>query len=781
MLAVGAHPTWRVVRGGSHSYIPRLIAPLGEAVHLGAHLRVGLARRRRRDADLRRSAGAAGRRGGLRLPRRSGAAAAGRRRATSSATCLGRVHDDSERRVAAHRRGFAAAAAAARASWNYRLGAEADAAADVTYDLNRLQRIPAPTTYCVTLNPRQAIAPESRHRPLYLPPPALSRSNRSRAQARWREVSGVRPHPLLRRLLALRLPRGRAGLGDSRRRAILGSSGDSDRARPLRRHAPPSTASRRARTSSRTRCSWRCSTSTACAEAMAVSRLTSYNRFNWASFRRPRPSRRSVAAAARPPGAERGQSRGRRCPTGPIYLLTHLRYAGYVSIRSRSTTATTSDGALRSVLADVRNTYGGRRDYWLRPADASPRPVRARARRSRSTSRRSWTHDVDYEFVLTPPAAALVAHMNVTRRDGTRRARCSTRRLTLERRPWTARRRFAARCAGFPWMTAKVIAAIHWQALRLWLKGAPVVPLAEDNAIMIDQAVERWAERAVLSALERDPRRRARRRAARRPPRVTAAPAQNRRRRCLIHDRRFFRRAVARRRDRSRRQLHGRRLDDARPRRPRSPHAGQSARARPVCPPGVRWCRGYSSALAHRRRDNTRDRQPPQHPRALRPRQRVLPAVPRPEPALLVRALRGSRTTRSRRRRSTSCGQSATSSHSAPATTCSRSARGWGGFALFAATRYGCRVTTTTISGEQHAYAARPVRARRQRRPAHRPAVRGLPRPARPLRQDRQHRDVRGGRPRALRRLLRRLRAAAARPDGAMLLQTITVDDWRFA
>jgi cyclopropane-fatty-acyl-phospholipid synthase len=31
---------------------------------------------------------------------------------------------------------------------------------------------------------------------------------------------------------------------------------------------------------------------------------------------------------------------------------------------------------------------------------------------------------------------------------------------------------------------------------------------------------------------------------------------------------------------------------------------------------------------------------------------------------------------------------------------------GWGGFAAWAAARYGCRVTTTTISAEQHAYAA---------------------------------------------------------------------------
>jgi cyclopropane-fatty-acyl-phospholipid synthase len=35
---------------------------------------------------------------------------------------------------------------------------------------------------------------------------------------------------------------------------------------------------------------------------------------------------------------------------------------------------------------------------------------------------------------------------------------------------------------------------------------------------------------------------------------------------------------------------------------------------------------------------------------------------------------------------------------------------GWGGFAVYAAQRYGCRVTTTTISREQHAYATERVR-----------------------------------------------------------------------
>ena len=36
---------------------------------------------------------------------------------------------------------------------------------------------------------------------------------------------------------------------------------------------------------------------------------------------------------------------------------------------------------------------------------------------------------------------------------------------------------------------------------------------------------------------------------------------------------------------------------------------------------------------------------------------------------------------------------------------------GWGGLAIHAASRYGCRVTTTTISGRQHALAAERVRA----------------------------------------------------------------------
>jgi cyclopropane-fatty-acyl-phospholipid synthase len=104
---------------------------------------------------------------------------------------------------------------------------------------------------------------------------------------------------------------------------------------------------------------------------------------------------------------------------------------------------------------------------------------------------------------------------------------------------------------------------------------------------------------------------------------------------------------------------------------------------------------------------------------------------------------------------------------------------GWGGFALFAATRYGCRVTTTTISAEQHAYVSDLI------------ARAGSAGSRIDLRFE-DYRDLRGRFDKivsiemfeavglghyddffvACDRLLER--------DGLMLLQTITVDDWRF-
>jgi DUF1365 family protein len=86
------------------------------------------------------------------------------------------------------------------------------------------------------------------------------------------------------------------------------------------------------------------------------------------------------------------------------------------------------------------------------------------------------TPDVDYEFVLTPPGEALVAHINVQPEGGARRTPLFDATLRLRRRPWTAGSLRSA-LLRHPLMTAKVMAAIHWEALRLRIKGLPTVPM----------------------------------------------------------------------------------------------------------------------------------------------------------------------------------------------------------------------------------------------------------------------------------------------------------------
>ena len=216
-------------------------------------------------------------------------------------------------------------------------------------------------------------------------------------------------------------------------------------------------------------------------QAMRVSRLTGYNQRRWASFDERdhfgdprRPLRERVVESAR--------GHGITLADGPIFLLTHLRYAGYVFNPISIYYCYGRDGRLGHVLAEVSNTYGGRQLYWLTNRHPSgSRRFRAVAEKSLYVSPFVEVEH-DYEFVLTSPGASLVAHMNVVRpaRPGAAGIRMLDATLTLRHRPWCAASVRAALLRQ-PLMTTKVIAAIHWEALRLFLKGVPVVPRLVPN------------------------------------------------------------------------------------------------------------------------------------------------------------------------------------------------------------------------------------------------------------------------------------------------------------
>lgn len=187
MLYVRNHPTWRVVVGGSSAYIPKLTASFADRVHLN---RGPIAVRRTASQAVLDFADGTSEsfddvvlacHGDEALALLADPAPVEREVMSAFTTSMNDtwLHTDDS---------FLPRRERARAAWNYQLG-HADGAATLTYDLNRLQRLRAPETYCVTLNPPRPIeASKVLARMAYTHP--LYTREAIAAQARWVEVSG---------------------------------------------------------------------------------------------------------------------------------------------------------------------------------------------------------------------------------------------------------------------------------------------------------------------------------------------------------------------------------------------------------------------------------------------------------------------------------------------------------------------------------------------------------------------------------------------------------------
>ncbi len=189
LLAVNGHPQWKVLRGASSVYIDKLIQPFAHRLHTSSPVVAlrrspasGVLLKIEGQEEMQFDQAVLAAHGPQSLAMLSDASELEREvlsafQVTSNEAVLHTDESVLPRRPAA------------RASWNYLVHPDKSAPATLTYDMNRLQRLPTHERYLVTLNSTERIDPTRILRRLHYQHPLYNLAS-IRAQSRWQEISG---------------------------------------------------------------------------------------------------------------------------------------------------------------------------------------------------------------------------------------------------------------------------------------------------------------------------------------------------------------------------------------------------------------------------------------------------------------------------------------------------------------------------------------------------------------------------------------------------------------
>lgn len=165
---------------------------------------------------------------------------------------------------------------------------------------------------------------------------------------------------------------------------------------------------------------------------------------------------------------------------GQILLLCYPRLLGYTFNPLSVYFCRRADGELALLIYEVRNTFGEIHSYALpvTPDQISETGVRQEQDKLFYVSP-FLGMAMRYRFRILPPGESVQLRILESDQDGP----LLSATFNGKRRRLTSRALLKTFVA-LPLVTFKIIAAIHWEALRLWIKGAKLAPrpTAKDNS-----------------------------------------------------------------------------------------------------------------------------------------------------------------------------------------------------------------------------------------------------------------------------------------------------------
>jgi DUF1365 family protein len=158
-------------------------------------------------------------------------------------------------------------------------------------------------------------------------------------------------------------------------------------------------------------------------------------------------------------------------PSGSIQLITQARYFGYVMNPISLYLCHDTADRLQTIVAEVHNTpWGERHPYVLPVSPDNQRDISIDFDKALHVSP-FMPMDMHYRLRLMRSESGIRLGLDNYHDD----KRVFSASMNLESLPMDGHS-LAYALAGTPFMSFKIIAAIYWEAFRLWLKRTPYIP-----------------------------------------------------------------------------------------------------------------------------------------------------------------------------------------------------------------------------------------------------------------------------------------------------------------